>query len=961
MLGEDAIIDGIAGNTVFSALSRCAAAPLKKLARMSRVASAAEGHEKIPSAITTAISDFETWMGSYQGEYTEEVAALIDDIKGSGAIIQLAEYAVIGRDSEALRGLIYSIFKRNVYSSEIDFNEFYKNICSCLRSSINEQVGEKALPTIISAYYRAIDEKFFELENAIRLLSADAQPNSKEIIAYAVTTLSPALAAALSHVNVQTVRGPKRQSLAKIYEKPTLVRITNPDALRVGRARNLSFDFETLNSDEVDYETLRDSFRRAVILGDPGGGKSTIGQSICLELANGNGKLIPLRTVIRHYNAALDRGSTSCLFDYICSNVSAISAEPLDDCKKAIRAIISEGRALLFFDGLDEIIEIGRRRDFVDEIVNFCDRFPLCPVIVTSRLVGYEKAPLPETFLQFGLAAFNDQQVRSYVAKHAQFIANHPKSAPDAEKLANDFLQKTEQHASDLRDNALMLSLMCGLYEEYNGEIPKKRSKIYEECSRLLFSRWDQERSIKYGLPEEDDLLNLLTAIAYNIYTDTTLFGGITKTHLTDIVQSFFVSIYADRARAHDETIAVVKHIVERTWIMVESGVATFEFTHRTFLEYFFARGLRDQLPDAGALVHELMPRIRAREAIEPIHLAIQLAISEGSSQTDRVATTLLSEIDRVSGEERANLLLFASETLPYSPFKEVHCSLLLDSIIPHILEDEASDKSGPSLELDHLLNACPERRGYVVQKIGDWVRDALLSANASARALMADAFSQNHYALRKFGEICYSVYLADRATFDQIATEDAGFASCLVDIIGFDYFKYIKIHGHDLWKVSAERDHRRYPCLNLFYRSAERISSRAVADDEFEITKEYILSSGLKIDIPGKFYPIMESAFIDDLHMRSLYFNDEQWIIAQFLTCAQSEVVLHCQFTDERISLMEIPELLVTELNEYSHPDKRMENVAQAIIKWLNGGPSFLKLGQKKKKMVRRIFFDEK
>jgi predicted NACHT family NTPase len=58
--------------------------------------------------------------------------------------------------------------------------------------------------------------------------------------------------------------------------------------------------------------------------------------------------------------------------------------------------LLLTGRALMIFDGLDELLEPARRADVAARIERFCSEYPLARVLVTSRVVGYDQARLDD-------------------------------------------------------------------------------------------------------------------------------------------------------------------------------------------------------------------------------------------------------------------------------------------------------------------------------------------------------------------------------------------------------------------------------------------------------------------------------------------------------------------------------------------------------------------------------------
>jgi hypothetical protein len=76
----------------------------------------------------------------------------------------------------------------------------------------------------------------------------------------------------------------------------------------------------------------------------------------------------------------------------------------------------------------------------------------LCPVIVTSRLVGYDDAQLPDEFDELILEKFDDSEVLSYCTKFMKVVGGHDEKT--ASQRAASFCRQTINNAADLRRQA---------------------------------------------------------------------------------------------------------------------------------------------------------------------------------------------------------------------------------------------------------------------------------------------------------------------------------------------------------------------------------------------------------------------------------------------------------------------------------------------------------------------------
>jgi predicted NACHT family NTPase len=137
-------------------------------------------------------------------------------------------------------------------------------------------------------------------------------------------------------------------------------------------------------------QTFLSSIYRAVLLGNPGGGKSTLTQKVCHDIAAyyserlfaGREQLTPILVVLRNYGAEKKERRCS-IREYIETEVEATyQLPPAPD--GALEYLLMNGRAIAIFDGLDELLETSYRQEIRDDVQSFCNLYPAVPVLVTS-------------------------------------------------------------------------------------------------------------------------------------------------------------------------------------------------------------------------------------------------------------------------------------------------------------------------------------------------------------------------------------------------------------------------------------------------------------------------------------------------------------------------------------------------------------------------------------------------
>jgi len=382
----------------------------------------------------------------------------------------------------------------------------------------------------------------------------------------------------------------------------------------------------------LDYPEFLTSVRRRVVLGNPGAGKSTLAVKLCSDLTSAPTSPIrssalswesitPLRVELRKYHA-----SGEGLMRY-CERLLS-SDYMLDYGSGAFHELLRRRHILVIFDGLDEILDTGERRTVRNVIEAFCRRYPSTDVLVTSRVVGYDQAPLDTAaFDLVYIDDFDEARVKQYAGNW--FSLDESKDLDQAKQHAATFLEESAE-VSDLRANPLLLSLLCALYRG-QGYIPDNLPDIYEQCSLLLFQTWDKSRGIEPVLPFARHVQPALQDMAYWMYSDPRLAGGITSRQAVARVAEYLSRWrFKDRAEAEGAARDFVAFCRDRAWVFSdqqstsEAGEDLFAFTHRTFLEYFTAMYLVSVRDSVESLVADLLPRIRQGEWDVVCRIALQ-------------------------------------------------------------------------------------------------------------------------------------------------------------------------------------------------------------------------------------------------------------------------------------------------------------------------------------------------
>ena len=227
--------------------------------------------------------------------------------------------------------------------------------------------------------------------------------------------------------------------------------------------------------------------RMVLVEGNPGIGKTTF----CLKIASDWAKkLVPIEFHFPMFEL---------LFLLKCCDihedtkdiVQAIDEQLLNDDinnKEEFLDYIRDGKnqdeILLILDGLDELPEASEK--VVDRLFRR-KVFSRCFILATSREekgIDVRRRYDFDTLLQ--IKGFTSEDATDYIRKH--FKSVDPQNLSKGERLIEAVQSNT--HLSVLRSNPLNLLLLCVVFEDFEGELPSNRTKLYQIIFRCLLRRY---------------------------------------------------------------------------------------------------------------------------------------------------------------------------------------------------------------------------------------------------------------------------------------------------------------------------------------------------------------------------------------------------------------------------------------------------------------------------------------
>ncbi|MGK7956681.1 MAG: NACHT domain-containing NTPase [Crocosphaera sp.] len=366
------------------------------------------------------------------------------------------------------------------------------------------------------------------------------------------------------------------------------------------------------NSFSAQQLLTKNKSKKVVLLGAPGSGKTTLMSYFSVAITENKANLLGLdpnidwlpifirmRDYILHDNLGI--------LDYYCSEFcdKDLSVKQLPD--GFFEHWLETGRALILLDGLDEIVDEGKRNEIVKNIDNFISSYDQNSVIITSRPAGYRRDFFDaETFPHYWLQPFDNEQISEFIEKWY-----NSRTADETEaKARKDDIRKALDNNPRIKllaRNPLLLTIIA-LIHRYQAQLPKQRHELYERAVKTLLTTWDTNKLLKKHTKlkylENDDWYDIMRNLAHWIHSyQKGIEGNELEGTLIDKKELIkFLTNYIETKKkidfdyAEQEAERFLNFIRDRSGLLNEQGTDCYGFVHKTFQEYLCAQKNRQDM-----------------------------------------------------------------------------------------------------------------------------------------------------------------------------------------------------------------------------------------------------------------------------------------------------------------------------------------------------------------------------
>lgn len=342
-----------------------------------------------------------------------------------------------------------------------------------------------------------------------------------------------------------------------------------------------------------------------VILGDPGCGKTTLLKFLTLCLVNRKPQeqtgvpprrfpiLLPLRYV-EDFGSSLE----AALREYYANAMTHLNL-PSDFFQRVLKD--HRRPCLLMLDGLDEVTTVERREKASEWIESQRKAYRYLLIVVTSRFAGYRgSSRLPGNYLELHIRDFHDDDVFEFVRLwyHQVETAQRGDELQWQELARNqseNLIQQLNSSSSllTLARNPLMLQIIC-LVHRSHGQLPRRRTELYEECVKVLLQKWDEAKGLEVFL-NDAEARHVFRPLALWLHEEEN------RTHADAEQVKAVIAPHLARVKrkspewANEHLDRVLTSVRDRSGLFVGYGVERYGFQHLSFQEFLAAEEIIKQ------------------------------------------------------------------------------------------------------------------------------------------------------------------------------------------------------------------------------------------------------------------------------------------------------------------------------------------------------------------------------
>jgi hypothetical protein len=343
------------------------------------------------------------------------------------------------------------------------------------------------------------------------------------------------------------------------------------------------------DNEQIDAYGSISKYRRLMIKGIPGSGKTMLLRHVAFSYGKGNlmgleNRPVPVLLELRRLNDA--DLTEDKLIEAI---VEAFKRNRFPKAERFVRHSLEQGKLMLLLDGLDEVNNKVRLAlaQKISDLLQSLDKKQGCRLIVTCRTAVYNNEFVGEIDQMLEVVEFTDQQIRRFL----EAWKNEIPVGKSIDQLIQTLRDRPQ--IMSLARNPLLLTIVVHLYTDSAFELPRSRAEFYQESTRILLDQW-QDQFNKYRGADKRRVLQQLALYQQKNSTEQLKDRrSIDDTVVSEQIRQLLPSLNLD---PKNDIIPLLNELVERSGLFLKiDGGDRYQFAHLTLQEYFTAMALKDK------------------------------------------------------------------------------------------------------------------------------------------------------------------------------------------------------------------------------------------------------------------------------------------------------------------------------------------------------------------------------
>ncbi|MFE9019378.1 NACHT domain-containing protein [Streptomyces sp. NPDC007808] len=341
-------------------------------------------------------------------------------------------------------------------------------------------------------------------------------------------------------------------------------------------------------------ETALSGVTRVLLRGEAGSGKTTLLRWLAVTAARGaftgdlagwNG-LTPMFVKLREYSGrALP--VPEAMLDSVAGHITGVMP------RAWVERQLSEGRALILIDGVDELLD-GERRAVREWLRKLLTAYGDVRVVVTSRPAAAGADWLRrERFTALHLDRMTPPDLAAFVRQWHQAVRELgeelPCSVEDLPQYEQSLLNslKDRPHLQSLAGTPLLASMLCAMHLNRGSQLPRDRMELYRSALHTLVHDRDAERNVPSAVDSRlslGDKLVLLRDLAWRLSDNN-------RSEISLEQAGTYVGRRLSGMRHLEEQDGqrVLDQLRGRSGVLRSPALGRLDFVHRSFQEYLAA------------------------------------------------------------------------------------------------------------------------------------------------------------------------------------------------------------------------------------------------------------------------------------------------------------------------------------------------------------------------------------